>query len=1359
MCYHQLHDVGHQPEAEGATGTRRRGDPLHVGDINQDLLVGIRNLSVTNGPGAILAVDQPTGSEVDGHRIHSLEGAAVISISALFDLVQIRLLKLVIDSLRALVDSEQQGDPLVVTEEQRHDGIMEHKEQRQESPCPPEGGRLEGRAEGIPKLEVTVQSLVAVQSDATASGPPELRMAEESLEEDEWRACNVHNRRISDQQKHAIVHAFKDSPNLLSMAQMASIRLGSPGSRGYPFLVLVVVGTLSFGFSTRFLAFVLKFTSHDIVTTHSKVLTKTPFEYGMVAFGTAFSIFGCSLTYQRELEKKIAAFLVCYVHILAFMTNYYNYRGDRVAEKPMKRGGTVEGGRHFLTVRTRSDVDEERVDDARLTRARSRRIPHVFQALELGEERCLRRARALAAARETANAAAREQAAAAARAAAMASSAASSAALSGTNGTQLGMPTRSTSNSLGSGQSTSQMAGSQLSPLTPRERELRELQQVERIREQLERDLKKTTDREIEIKNRAARLDTLEADKVELEGLDESALTDQMKTLKKNMLSLHAHVDSRLDFMQSTLDQILDVLTKPGFRPPAQSSLPLSTMSGPFPLQAGTQPSGTFAATAQIVASSSSGPAVVATPPQQPVPQQGQQQGQWYPKTPMKPPLAFSGERKNEELNTWLRTVPVWVKAKRTLPEDEVVTAASYLEGKAAKWLDGVFVKARCGRRMADWAKSLTLDQFMEMVEARWHNPHEAQRATDAINKLDQRKFKSVRALTTTVESLILAPGINYGDQFLLTTFVRCLPENIKNLLASEARLEPEDAKVASIRDWSRPQTVTEVRSFLGMCGYYRNFVKNYSTVASPLTDLTRLDTPWDWSDECEGAFKRLNHALMNHKVLMVPDPQKPFIVTTDASQYGIGAVLAQQDGKKLRPIEYMSKKMPSKKLAKSTYERKLYALYKALVHWRHFLFGRFFYLRTDHQTLKWIKTQPALSDAPKRWIEVIDQYDFKLEYEVIDQYDFKLEYLKGEYNKVADALSRRADYLGALVSDFGVSEEVTHSLVGAYQEDPVMMDIIRKLQAKDKATENEFVMVDGLLYLDKTGIKRLVVPSSEPLRSLFLGEYHDATEHFGYKKTSANLVQRFWWPGMLDDAKKYVETCQVCQRDKPRTQAPLGLLKPLPISPGPRQSVSMDFMDTLVTSKSGKRHIFVIIDRFTKYARLVAMPETTRTDYVIKLFKDNWWLHTAPTIVALLGHTLGFSLAEVCLTALCHMLMILISLASTLTASLKAVKLLMALESTMFFLCITITWLLMGRSFNQITDDIGQRNLSVLQSYMVISWNLLPFINVVFGALLLEADYQMIDWKQDKSEKALTNMEVGTAMEEVLEVHRHKER
>ncbi|GBG92096.1 hypothetical protein CBR_g54351 [Chara braunii] len=203
------------------------------------------------------------------------------------------------------------------------------------------------------------------------------------------------------------------------------------------------------------------------------------------------------------------------------------------------------------------------------------------------------------------------------------------------------------------------------------------------------------------------------------------------------------------------------------------------------------QPSATSAAAAQIVASSSSDPAAGATPQsQQSVPPQGQQQSPWYPKAPMKPPLAFSGEKKVEELNTWLRTVPMWVRAKRTLQEEEVITAASYLEGKAAKWLDGIVAKAGFGQRMADWGKTLTLEEFLDMVDARWHNPQQAQIATDAMLRLDQRRYKSVRELTSTVENLIVVPGIRYDDQVLLTMFLRCLPESVITLLASEAHLE-----------------------------------------------------------------------------------------------------------------------------------------------------------------------------------------------------------------------------------------------------------------------------------------------------------------------------------------------------------------------------------------------------------------------------------------------------------------------------------------------------------------------------------------------------------------------------------------
>ncbi|GBG89384.1 hypothetical protein CBR_g49175 [Chara braunii] len=144
----------------------------------------------------------------------------------------------------------------------------------------------------------------------------------------------------------------------------------------------------------------------------------------------------------------------------------------------------------------------------------------------------------------------------------------------------------------------------------------------------------------------------------------------------------------------------------------------------------------------------------------------------------------------DEELNTWLRTVPMWVRAKRMLQEEEVITVASYLDGKATKWLDGIVAKAKFGQCMADWGKTLTFEEFWDMEEARWHNPQQTQIATDAMLRLDQRRYKSIRELTSTVENLIVVLGIRYDDQVLLTIFLRCLLENLRTLLASEARLE-----------------------------------------------------------------------------------------------------------------------------------------------------------------------------------------------------------------------------------------------------------------------------------------------------------------------------------------------------------------------------------------------------------------------------------------------------------------------------------------------------------------------------------------------------------------------------------------
>ncbi|GBG92110.1 hypothetical protein CBR_g54410 [Chara braunii] len=320
------------------------------------------------------------------------------------------------------------------------------------------------------------------------------------------------------------------------------------------------------------------------------------------------------------------------------------------------------------------------------------------------------------------------------------------------------------------------MAGSQFSSPPPRTREQMELKQVERIRLRLEEDLGQATKREKEIRDRSVKLEGREADKAALEELDDSALSNNEKILKASILSMHAYMDSKLDTIQDTLDQILNAMHKPGIRPAVLPSLPLSTTTGPYAAQSGPQP---------------------------------------------------SGDKKDEALDTWLRTVLVWVRAKRTLVEEEVITAASYLEGSTTRWLNGLVASKGFGRNMGDWAQTHTLENFMDLVEASWHNPQQAQIATDGVLKLDARKYKSVRELPTTVERLIVVPGVEYNPEVLLTTFLRCLPTDIKNLLASEARGEYHTFETFS-------KKALDLEATLG-------------SAQTPSTDGRKKKTPQEW--------------------------------------------------------------------------------------------------------------------------------------------------------------------------------------------------------------------------------------------------------------------------------------------------------------------------------------------------------------------------------------------------------------------------------------------------------------------------------------------------------------------------------
>jgi hypothetical protein len=214
-----------------------------------------------------------------------------------------------------------------------------------------------------------------------------------------------------------------------------------------------------------------------------------------------------------------------------------------------------------------------------------------------------------------------------------------------------------------------------------------------------------------------------------------------------------------------------------------------------------------------------------------------------------------------------------------------------------------------------------------------------------------------------------------------------------------KAGLAVSPDKISAVRDWPAPRNPKDVRSFLGLAGFYRRFVKDFSGIALPMTELTHEKAEWKWGDEQQRAFAALKAALCSAPVLVLPDPTLPFVLNCDACDYAIGATLQQDHGNGLQPVAFRSKKLSPAERNYDTREKEFMALVDACSHWRHHLHsGVPFKLLTDHDSLKYHKTMPHLSGRLARWVERMAEFDYTIEH------------IAGVKNVVADALSRRSD-------------------------------------------------------------------------------------------------------------------------------------------------------------------------------------------------------------------------------------------------------------------------------------------------------------------------------------------------------------
>ncbi|KAD5802806.1 hypothetical protein E3N88_14166 [Mikania micrantha] len=204
---------------------------------------------------------------------------------------------------------------------------------------------------------------------------------------------------------------------------------------------------------------------------------------------------------------------------------------------------------------------------------------------------------------------------------------------------------------------------------------------------------------------------------------------------------------------------------------------------------------------------------------------------------------------------------------------------------------------------------------------------------------------------------------------------------------------------------WNPPKTPTEVRSFLGLAGYYKRFIQDFSRIATPLTKLTRKETKYDWGPTQVQAFEELKKRLTEAPILTLPDGNEDMVVYSDASYLGLGCVLMQRG----KVIAYASRQLKTHEANYPTHDLELAAVVFALKIWRHYLYGVKCTIYTDHKSLKYFFEQKDLNMRQRRWLELLKDYDCEILYH------------PGKANVVADALSRKTEHSAIQVKSYSL--------------------------------------------------------------------------------------------------------------------------------------------------------------------------------------------------------------------------------------------------------------------------------------------------------------------------------------------------
>ena len=441
-----------------------------------------------------------------------------------------------------------------------------------------------------------------------------------------------------------------------------------------------------------------------------------------------------------------------------------------------------------------------------------------------------------------------------------------------------------------------------------------------------------------------------------------------------------------------------------------------------------------------------------------------------------------------------------------------------------------------------------------------------------------------------------------------------CLPE-LKFLghVVNAEGIHADPAKVAAVQEFPIPTSLKAVQRFLGMAGWYHRFVPDFSKVAEPLNHLKKKGVKFQWTPACQGAFEALKNSLITPLVLGHPNLNAHFIVYTDASQTGLGAVLAQQTGLGTEEVlAYASRTLNSAERNYSTTERECLAVVWALEKWSYYLEAKIFTVVTDHAALQWVLASGKTNSRLIRWSIRLQKFDFIIEYR------------KGKLNVVPDALSRiteTANVCPPLCSTYTTAKCLDdsfplddESVWRAQQKDAAIMAIHKSLSEEDSKSRfnDKYSIIQDKVYRKTPrgdGIHsthyRVFIPST--LCDQIIQAYHanPMSGHLGVFKTYRRLQEVVYWPGMWVDTRKFVQQCEVCQKYKPDIGRPAGKMQQTVVN-HPNEMLGIDLMGPFPPSRGTRNEfLLVVVDYYTHWVELFPLRKATASAIALILRRE----------------------------------------------------------------------------------------------------------------------------------------------------------